>query len=115
MYIEISSQSCSDVTHRYLETLAWIYREKPDRFDQIRTIAGRERIYFSQSEVEIANAGNATHPQRIPGTPWFAMTNNDTSNKLRLLRDVMSLLQFHVGDINQVIRAVEHGVDPRQI
>lgn len=102
-------QTCNNATDRYLAVLAMVYRDHRDDFERIRTIAGSQRIYFSKSEAEIANAGNATQPHRIDGTPWFALTNNDTSNKQRLTRDVMTLFRYPVGDINSIVNAIANG------
>lgn len=104
-------QTCNNATDRYLAVLAMVFQEHRDEFDRIRKISGTQRIYFSKSETEIANAGNATQPHRIPGTPWFALTNNDTPNKLRLIDEVMRLFRYPIGDINRIKRAILNGFE----
>lgn len=105
-----SFRVCESATDRYLEALSWIYSHHRDEFDKILTISGTERIYFASSEIDIANSGNATQPRPIPGSPWFALTNNDTANKSRLVRRVMCLFHYPIGDIERITNAVIRGV-----
>ncbi len=83
-----------NATDKYLAILGAAYAHAPENFDKIMTIAGRKRRYFGRSEAEITTSGQATYPQRIPGSPFWAMTNASTGDKREILRQVLERLGY---------------------
>lgn len=101
--------ACDNVTDRYIEALRWIHFQHQQEFDRISKIKGKKRVYFSQSQSEIANSGHATHPRKIDGTRWYALTNNSSANKRELLKQVMCLLHYPAEDVKMVTDAIVAG------
>lgn len=102
-------RACESVTDRYLEALRWIHHCHQQDFHRISNIRGAQRVYFSQSENEIVNSGNATQPRKIDGTRWYAMTNNDSANKREILKQVMCLFHYPAEDVDRVTSAIIAG------
>lgn len=84
----------SSAVSRYLALLSHIYRKDPKRFADILNLSGRERKYFATSKDELLKHGRSVHPRNIPGTPYWAVTNTDSSRKVRMLADVLRLLGY---------------------
>jgi negative modulator of initiation of replication len=93
-------------TARYLAILGHAYERTPDRFAKIVAIAGRKRRYFGLSREQIAQSGKATHPQQIPNSPYWAMTNSSTGDKREILRHSLQLLEYDVGQIDKACAAI---------
>jgi negative modulator of initiation of replication len=74
---------------QFLFILGEAYKLKPNTFDQILTIQGRERIYFARSREEIERSGNSTQPKQIPGTDYWVMTNSPNRQKKSMLREAL--------------------------
>lgn len=74
---------------RFLFILGEAYKIKPDTFDHILAIQGRERKYFSRSREEIEKSGNSTQPKQIPGTDYWVMTNSPNRQKKSMLREAL--------------------------
>jgi negative modulator of initiation of replication len=79
---------------RYLYLLGAVARARDDRFPLVQQVRGRTRIYFAGSSEEIARSGTSTLPRRIPGTKYWALTHLPRREKARVLRNVMTLLEF---------------------
>ena len=74
---------------QFLFILGEAYKLKPNTFDHILTIQGRERIYFARSRGEIEQSGNSTQPKQIPGTDYWVMTNSPNRQKKSMLREAL--------------------------
>ena len=76
---------------RFLAALSWCYKQTPSRFPLIAdTIRGRHRVYFSLDPAEIESTGTSTNPQRIPGSPYWVVTNASNDHKCGILNDVLT-------------------------
>ncbi len=84
----------SAAVDRFLYFLAVAYTQKGSDFEKVLMIQGRGQTYFAKSKEEIAKSGNSTQPRRIPGTPYWVMTNSPTSQKRQMLRDALKLLGY---------------------
>ena len=99
-------------THRmavkkYLAILSFVYQEKPDAFVRVPEIVkGRSRNYFGKSKQELTARGTSVNPQPIPDSPFWAVTNNDTSRKRDLLEDVLKFLGYEETVIEKAKRAL---------
>ena len=80
--------------HKFLAILGWAFEEKPDEFEKVLSVRGRDRVYFARTEQEIARSGNSTQPKPIPGSPYWVMTNSPTRQKADMIRQVLKLLGF---------------------
>jgi len=64
-----------------------------DRFEQILTLAGRKRPYFTRNPNELRI------PERVDGTDIYAETNLSASSIVKLSRDVLSLFGYSKEDL----------------
>jgi len=92
---------------RFLALLLWLYRHDPSKFEVVQEVHGKRRVYFAKSREAILSGGRSTQPQRIPGTPWYVVTNNDTAKKQSMLAEVMSRLRFDAGEIEEAVSCIE--------
>jgi negative modulator of initiation of replication len=81
-------------TDRYLAMLGFLAREHGEGFELVLTLRGGSRRWFGRSREEVANSGKSLHPQQIPGTSLWAMTNADTAQKKTILDCVMASLRW---------------------
>jgi negative modulator of initiation of replication len=79
---------------RYLYLLEAVERLRRKDFRNVLSMRGRTRIYFARTERGILDSGTATQPRLIPGTAYWALTNIPTREKERILRNVMTMLDF---------------------
>ena len=83
-----------DATDRYLRLLSFLCRSNPGDFERVVGLSGRRRKYIAHSRKEIADSGESTHPQPIPSTDFWAMTNASTDQKRRIVERVMRELGY---------------------
>lgn len=79
---------------RYVHLLAIVASQRKQRFAAVEQIRGRTRTYFATSAAPIEGSGIATQPRPIPGTQYWVLTNLPNREKERILRNVMTLLDF---------------------
>jgi negative modulator of initiation of replication len=97
----------SDATKRYLAVLAKTFEQNEDRFAEVReAVAGRNRIYFSSDRAEISASGRSAAPQQIPGSPYWALTNENVARKRRMLRQVLEFLEYPAAVIEEVVSSL---------
>jgi negative modulator of initiation of replication len=88
-------EASPDATDRYLQILAFAHQQKQDIFDRVlRMPSGRRRVYFAQSEEEIARSGTSTHPRQIPQSNFWALTNLANDDKGKLLVKALRLVGY---------------------
>lgn len=100
-------------TDRYLSLLSAAYKADPEAFKRVFDIAGYSRVYFAKSAAEIAKSaaeiaksGTSTSPQRIPNTPYFALTNADTKTKVSMMRQVLHRLGYTKETIEAACKSI---------
>lgn len=86
-------------TAKFLAILAFAHKQDPGAFANVLRIDGRSRKYFGRSKEEITNSGTSTHPKQIPGTPYWVMTNADTSQKRDMLKQALRVMGYSADDI----------------
>lgn len=91
---------------RFLTALSWLYKQHQDEFNMVTTIRGTRRVYFADNEREINRSGDSAFPRKIPNTPYWVVTNNDTPKKQRILKDVMLLLGYSNMDSDKLSKAL---------
>ena len=87
---------------RFLLILAALYRAHPKQFKVVTEICGRDRLYFAHSESELAASGSSTKPKQIPDSPFWVMTNSNTTRKKMMLTKASSSLGYNQEDVEKI-------------
>lgn len=87
---------------RFLLILAALYRVHPDQFNNVCDIRGRDRLYFALSEEALAESGSSTKPRQIPDSPFWVITNSNTTRKKMMLTEVAISLGYSVSETEQI-------------
>lgn len=87
---------------RFLLILAALYRANPDSFSVVTEICGRDRLYFAHSEAELAASGVSTKPKQIPASPFWVMTNSNTTRKKMMLTKAAKSLGYQESEIEKI-------------
>ncbi len=94
-------------TKRFLQILGFVFGQKPESFEKILAFpTGRTRIYFARTREEIERSGKSTHPKRIPGAPFWALTNTDTPQKRDILSTTLKALDYDTKVVNDAVEAI---------
>ncbi|GAJ71095.1 LOW QUALITY PROTEIN: SeqA protein, negative modulator of initiation of replication [Vibrio sp. JCM 18904] len=75
---------------RFMLVLSTLHKLNPEGFAQATNVKGRKRVYFADNEETLLANGNTTKPKAIPGTPFWVITNNNTSRKRQMVEQVMA-------------------------
>jgi negative modulator of initiation of replication len=87
---------------RFLLILAALYRVYPTKFEKVSNIRGRDRLYFAESEEALAQSGSSTKPRQIPDSPYWVITNSNTTRKKMMLTEVSSILGYSVEETEKI-------------
>lgn len=87
---------------RFLLILGALYRGHPNQFHVVNEISGRDRLYFANSERELAESGSSTKPRQIPESPFWVMTNSNTTRKKMMLTKVALSLGYSNDDAEKI-------------
>ncbi|WP_159821021.1 replication initiation negative regulator SeqA [Colwellia sp. 20A7] len=87
---------------RFLLILAALYRAHPNRFRVVTEICGRDRLYFANSEAELAASGSSTKPKQIPDSPFWVLTNSNTTRKKMMLTKAATSLGYNNVDVEKI-------------
>ncbi len=87
---------------RFLLILAALYRAHPDRFSVVNEISGRDRLYFAKSEAELDASGSSTKPRQIPDSPFWVITNSNTTRKKMMLTKASISLGYSEADVEKI-------------
>lgn len=87
---------------RFLFILSLLHRCHVEQFAQVLEIRGRNRLYFANSEQELLAAGNSTNPKQIPGSPYWVVTNNNTTKKKSILTAVATEMGYDSSEAEQI-------------
>lgn len=90
------------VVGRFLHILSMLYRCHSNQFRKVLDIKGRDRIYFATSEEALLQAGNSTNPKQIPQSPYWVITNNNTTKKKSMLTQVAKELRYSDADVEKI-------------
>ncbi len=90
------------VIGRFLLILSALYRVHNKDFDVVIGIRGRDRLYFARSEQELAESGSSTKPRQIPDTPYWVMTNSNTTRKKMMITEVAKALGYQYSEIEKI-------------
>ena len=88
---------------RFLNILTILYRTNPEGFAlATESLQGRTRVYFARDEGTLLMAGNHTKPKQIPDTPYWVITNTNSSRKMLMLEGAMQSMHLPEYLIDQV-------------
>ena len=87
---------------RFLLILAGLYRAHPDQFSVVTEISGRDRLYFAHSENKLAESGSSTKPRQIPESPFWVITNSNTTRKKMMLTKASISLGYSDSDVEKI-------------
>jgi negative modulator of initiation of replication len=87
---------------RFLLILAALYRAHSHSFNVVTDICGRDRLYFAHSEEELAASGSSTKPRQIPESPYWVITNSNTTRKKMMLTKASTSLGYSAGDVEKI-------------
>lgn len=95
--------ACSTVVERFLLVLSDLAAHHPQQFEDVLGIKGKGRDYFATSKEHLLATGSSTNPKAIPQTSYWVVTNNNTSKKASILRQVAAALDY--ADADQTVIA----------
>ena len=87
---------------RFLLILAALYRAHPSQFKVVTEICGRDRLYFAHTEAELAASGSSTKPKQIPQSPFWVMTNSNTTRKKMMLTKAAESLGYNHWEVEKI-------------
>ena len=87
---------------RFLLILAALYRVHSEGFSVVSEIRGRDRLYFAKSKDELSASGSSTKPLQIPDSPFWVMTNSNTTRKKMMLTKASLALGYSDIDAEQI-------------
>ncbi|PFG46035.1 negative regulator of replication initiation SeqA [Vibrio sp. ES.051] len=91
---------------RFILVLSTLHQLNPEGFAQATNVKGRKRVYFANNEETLLANGNTTKPKAIPGTPFWVITNNNTSRKRQMVEQVMAHMGFQSELIEKVTGSI---------
>lgn len=80
---------------RFLLILAALHRVHKNNFASVCEIRGRDRLYFADSEAALAESGSSTKPRQIPDSPYWVITNSNTTRKKMMLTEAARALGYN--------------------
>ncbi|MGY3903261.1 replication initiation negative regulator SeqA [Aeromonas lusitana] len=80
--------------NRFMLVLSTLYRDNPEGFTQATEIKGRKRVYFSRDPEALRASGSTTKPKPVPDTPFWVITNTNTSRKQNMVAQLMSSMGY---------------------
>ncbi|WP_448212249.1 replication initiation negative regulator SeqA [Colwellia sp. MEBiC06753] len=87
---------------RFLLILQALYRVHQNNFDVVHNIRGRDRLYFADNESALAESGSSTKPRQIPDSPYWVITNSNTTRKKMMLTEVALALGYTEQDAEKI-------------
>ncbi len=87
---------------RFLHILQALYRVHPENFSAVCNIRGRDRLYFANNENALAESGSSTKPRQIPESPYWVITNSNTTRKKMMLTEVAHALGYSDNDAEKI-------------
>jgi len=79
---------------RFLLILGALHRVHANKFSVVSEIRGRDRLYFSDNLNELTESGSSTKPFQIPESPYWVVTNSNTTRKKMILTKVAIALGY---------------------
>ncbi|KUI98835.1 replication initiation regulator SeqA [Vibrio sp. MEBiC08052] len=94
------------VIDRFMLVLSTLYHIDSVSFSEAMEVKGRKRVYFSDNEETLLASGKTTKPKAIPNTPFWVITNNNTSRKQQMIEQLMIRMNFPSDLIDKVTLSI---------
>ncbi|PMH46846.1 replication initiation regulator SeqA [Vibrio sp. 10N.286.49.B3] len=91
---------------RFMLVLSTLHRINPSSFSEATQVKGRKRVYFADNEETLLAHGTTTKPKAIPNSPFWVITNNNTSRKQQMVEQLMSRMSFPAELIEKVTGSI---------
>ena len=91
---------------RFMLVLSTLHRIDPNSFSEATQVKGRKRVYFADNEQTLLANGNTTKPKAIPLSPFWVITNNNTSRKRQMVDQLMARMNFPADLIEKVTNSI---------
>jgi len=91
---------------RFMLVLSTLHKIDPASFSEATQVKGRKRVYFADNEATLLANGNTTKPKAIPQSPFWVITNNNTSRKRQMVEQLMSRMNFQAELIEKVTGSI---------
>ncbi|OBT08593.1 replication initiation regulator SeqA [Vibrio sp. UCD-FRSSP16_10] len=91
---------------KFMFVLSALHRIDKDGFAEATQVKGRKRVYFADNEAVLLASGTTTKPRAIPGSPFWVITNNNTSRKRQMVDQLMVRMSFPAELIERVTRSI---------
>jgi len=87
---------------RFLLILSALHRVHADKFSVVYEIRGRDRLYFSDNLNELTESGSSIKPFKIPESPYWVVTNSNTTRKKMILTKVAIALGYSESEAENI-------------
>jgi len=87
---------------RFLLILGALHRVHTQKFSVVSEIRGRDRLYFSSDLNELTESGSSTKPFQIPESPYWVVTNSNTTRKKMILTKVATALGYSESEAENI-------------
>lgn len=87
---------------RFLLILGALYRVHSSEFSSVCDIRGRDRLYFANNEAILNASGSSTKPRQIPDSPYWVITNSNTTRKKMMLTEVAIALGYSADEAEEI-------------
>ncbi|WP_394247490.1 replication initiation negative regulator SeqA [Vibrio profundi] len=91
---------------RFMLVLSTLHHIDRESFSEATQVKGRKRVYFADNEETLLANGNTTKPKAIPNSPFWVITNNNTSRKRQMVEQLMSRMNFQADLIEKVTGSI---------
>ncbi|UGA55581.1 replication initiation negative regulator SeqA [Vibrio sp. VB16] len=91
---------------RFMQVLSSLYQVNNTSFAEATQVKGRTRVYFADNEDVLLASGKTTKPRSIPNTPFWVITNNNTSRKRQMVDQLMTRMNFQSDLIEKVCSSI---------
>ncbi|MEF1175289.1 replication initiation regulator SeqA, partial [Vibrio sinaloensis] len=91
---------------RFMLVLSTLHRIDPNGFSEATQVKGRKRVYFANDEQTLLASGNTTKPKAIPHSPFWVITNTNTSRKRQMVDQLMGRMNFPSDLTEKVVNSI---------
>ncbi len=91
---------------RFMLVLSTLYKLDSDAFSEATQVKGRKRVYFADNEQTLLASGTTTKPKAIPNSPFWVITNTNTSRKRQMIDQLMTRMNFPAELIEKVTLSI---------
>jgi negative regulator of replication initiation len=95
-----------DAKGRYFAVLEFLYHQHKDKFSVLEQYGRGKRVNFARDTKTIEQSGSSTYPERIPNTPYYALSNLSNPRKRKILEDILRMFHYPSAEIELVLKSL---------